>query len=113
MRLLILLAAITIPSASTPAQAPPAEPPRVKPLDTNSPRARADCRRADLHPADSRSKGRFNRLGELPSGQLVLTVYREVGGCPDPVIVRHGYGLGEPAEERARPEQPRPKTRRW
>jgi hypothetical protein len=49
------------------------------------------CRDA-LHPADSREKPGAKRLGELPAGQLVLTVYREENGCPKPVIVRQNIG---------------------
>jgi hypothetical protein len=38
----------------------------------------------------------------------VLTVYREVDGCSEPLIVRHGYGFGE------RPKAPvRPRASRW
>jgi hypothetical protein len=35
---------------------------------------------------------RPRRLDELPSGDLHLTVMREVEGCQEPVIVRQGYG---------------------
>ncbi len=108
MRLLIALAAIAVPLASTPAHTPSAEEARVRPLGG----ARSDCRRADLYPADSAIKGRFNRLGELPPGELVLTVYREVDGCPDPLIVRQGYGFGEPGGEPSS-QTGRPKARRW
>ena len=118
MRLLIALAAVAVPFASTPAHTPsggdstivpPAQDPRVKPL-----RGGANCR-PDVHliDKDQGRKGKFNRLGELPPAQLMLTVYREVDGCSEPVIVRHGYGLGAPpARERdAGPVMPR--ARRW
>ena len=112
MRLLILLAATTIPFASTPAQTPRAADTRIKPLEVKPFGSGAECRRTDVHPADGLGKGKFTRLGELPPGQLVLTVFREVDGCPEPVIVRHGIGLGQSEEEReATP--PRPKARRW
>jgi hypothetical protein len=32
------------------------------------------------------------RLGELPSGDLTLTVVNRVGDCIEPVTIRHGYG---------------------
>jgi len=39
---------------------------------------------------------RLKRLGELPSGNLTLTVVNRVGDCIEPVVVRQGYGaLGE------------------
>ena len=45
-----------------------------------------------------------NKLGELPPGQLYLTVMRDKGsGCYEPVKVRDGYG--------AAPFQPPPKRR--
>ena len=114
MRFLIALGAIAIPLASTPAHTPTAEgakpeaDARVKPLGGG----RSDCRRSDLHPAESVGKGRFNRLGELPPGQFVLTVYREVDGCPDPLIVGQPIGLGEPMVERA-PQPMMLPPRRW
>jgi hypothetical protein len=37
---------------------------------------------------------RASRLGDEPSAALALTVYREVGGCPDPAILRTGIGSG-------------------
>lgn len=45
-----------------------------------------------IHPADSPGKLSIKRLGELPPGQLVLTVYRDENGCPKPVIVRQNIG---------------------
>ena len=47
------------------------------------------------------------KLGELPSGNVVLTVVREVDGCAEPVIVR--YGIGGRAGSRA---APKPRHRR-
>ena len=115
MRLLIALAAVALPFASTPARTPsggdakivpPPQDLRTKPLG-----GRADCRRPDVHLAES-DKGKFNRLGELPPAQLVLTVFREVDGCSEPVIVRHGYGLGAPATD-PQAQHVRPTARRW
>ena len=119
MRLLIALAAIAVPSASAPAHmpsgrdstiVPPAQDPRVKPL-----RGGANCRRPDVHLIEREKgrKGKFNRLGELPPAQLMLTVYREVDGCSEPVIVRHGYGLGAPAARDRDAVPVMPRARRW
>lgn len=110
MRLLFVLAAIAIPFAASPAHSPSASDPRVKPLG-----GRATCARADLHQADRIEKGEFKRLGELPPGQVVLTVYREVQGCHEPVIVGRNYGFDgfdPPRRDRAFPE-PRIRPRRW
>lgn len=95
MRILIALAAIAIPLASTPAHTP--RPDKAKAQEAASGKSlggKPDCRRPDLHPADSVGESRFNRLGELPPGHLVLTVFREVDGCPDPMIVGQPYGFG-------------------
>lgn len=35
---------------------------------------------------------RPNKLGELPPASQFLTVYREVDGCPKPVVVRRDIG---------------------
>jgi hypothetical protein len=34
------------------------------------------------------------RLGDEPPAALVLTVWREVGGCPTPAVLREGIGAG-------------------
>jgi hypothetical protein len=47
--------------------------------------------------ADAPSKLEARRLDELPPGNLILAVMREVDGCVEPVIVRYGYGLGSGA----------------
>ena len=38
----------------------------------------------------NRESPKSKRLGELPPGNVVLTVVREVDGCAAPVIVRYG-----------------------
>jgi hypothetical protein len=37
----------------------------------------------------------LKRLGELPSGNLTLTVVNQVGDCIEPATVRQGYGAME------------------
>lgn len=62
--------------------------------------AKPTCDRfARTHPAQGgdaavliRPPSRAQRLGELPAGDLSLTVQREVNGCVEPVIVREGVG---------------------
>ena len=50
------------------------------------------ARGADASPGDVRPK----RLTELPPANLVLTLYRNIGGCDAPVIVRYGLGARSP-----------------
>ena len=103
MRLIIALAALAIPLASSPAHGPAATPTASPARSEALPLGGPGCRRPDLHPADAINKGKFNRLGELPPAQLVLTVVREVDGCQEPVIVGQRYGFGSPL----------PRARRW
>ena len=94
MRVILALAALAIPLASSPAHGPAAKS-AASPLQSDAtPLGGPGCRRPGVLPADSAAKGEFNRLGELPPGQMVLTVFREVNGCPEPVIVGRNYGFG-------------------
>ncbi len=111
MRLLFALAVLAVPFAASPAHTPeaPAPAPRVYSAPALSdPLA---CANNNLHLADKKDwiKPEAKRLGELPAGNLVLTVVRYVAGCQEPVIVREGYGFGAP--QAAPPEMPR--ARRW
>jgi hypothetical protein len=86
MRLLLLLA-LALPSASAALPGPNAARPQA------SPRA-PDCR-ADLRLRSARRPGKAAKLtplGEEPPAAIILTVYREVGGCLEPAIVRTGLG---------------------
>ena len=75
MRMLILAAALIAPTAAAADYKAPAK----------------HCRDA-LHPADAPGRSAPKKLGELPPGQLVLTVYRQENGCPKPLIVRQNIG---------------------
>jgi hypothetical protein len=75
MRNLILAAALVAPA---PAAADYKAPPQHCP--------------GTIRPADSPGKMSSRRLGELPPGQVVLTVYRAENGCPKPVVVRQNVG---------------------
>lgn len=50
----------------------------------------------DLRVRNARSPQapRPRRLGELPPGDLTLTVVNRVGDCLEPVVVRQGFGGG-------------------
>lgn len=84
---LFVLAALCLPAVSSASPQPAAD--TAQPLLT-----RSDC------PADprlrtvQRSQGSatVNRLGDEPTAALALTVYRQVGGCQVPAIVREGIG---------------------
>ena len=84
MRLLLLLA-LALPSASAAAPSRTGDP-AVAPSQSSDCRAHSRLRMAD-RPAKA---ARATRLGDEPSAALALTVYREVGGCPDPAILRTG-----------------------
>lgn len=61
--------------------------------------------RAECPDAYRQAKGQVLRpqlLGELPPGDLHLTVQREVNGCPVPTVVRQNIGgvQSEPMEKR-------------
>jgi hypothetical protein len=86
MRLLLLLA-LALPSASAALPASGASRPQAS---TRAPDCRADLR---LRSAQRRGgPAKLTPLGEEPSAAIILTVYREVGGCPEPAIVRTGLG---------------------
>jgi hypothetical protein len=38
-----------------------------------------------------------SKLGDLPPGNLMLTVVREIDGCPQDTVIRTNYG-GKPAQ---------------
>ena len=92
MRLPILLAALAFPASSTAAPAPD----RAEPRNMGSSLDRRNCPRAAVHRAEGLGKAESKRLGELPSGNLILAVVRDVNGCQEPVVVRYGYGIREP-----------------
>ena len=90
MRVLILAAAL-LPPPSTPA-ADPAPRAREWSPSSSPPLSNSECRRPSLRPAETPIPKEAKRLGELPPGDLILTVYREIDGCLEPVIVRQDVG---------------------
>ncbi len=111
MRLLplaFLLAAV--PAAAAPTGDAPAA--RQAPVTHPMVRPAGDtCKRPDLHQAETPQAAEHRKLGELPPGDLILSVYNQVGGCMEPVIVR--YGDGRPAPGPGQPEPVRPGARVW
>ena len=94
---LVILAALALPASSL------AQPPRPAPAHNPDKfaGARLDCMSSRIQHARPGAKARFNRLGELPSGDLQLAVVRQIEGCQEPVIVRQGYGaLADPEPRR-------------
>jgi hypothetical protein len=86
MRLALVALVLALPAASS-AEAP-------GPLKAGRTAALAPLCRQDMkvRPARDRDKLRARRLGELPAGDLTLTVVNRVGDCIEPLTVRQGYG---------------------
>ena len=83
MRLVIALSTILLPAAALAAQ-PAAK--RLAPVPVKQ------CQKADIVHAKMWAKPEMKKLGELPSGDLRLGVHRQIGGCLEPVVVRHNIG---------------------
>ena len=84
MRLLLLFAFV-LPSASAAAPAPDAR------SIVSTPR---NCAKPGLRMAKRGQGARVTRLGDEPPAMLAFTVYREVGGCPEPAVLVEGIGSG-------------------
>ena len=57
-----------------------------------------ECTDVRVRHAEETKNIRGQRLGELPPGDLILAVDREIDGCRKPVIVRYGIGSGAQLE---------------
>jgi hypothetical protein len=58
-----------------------------------SPASSAECPRTTAHIAvDRDGKLQPRKLNELPPANAYKAVYRRVGGCEVPVVVRYGVG---------------------
>ncbi|HYI39779.1 MAG TPA: hypothetical protein VE053_05615 [Allosphingosinicella sp.] len=88
MRLAFLALALTLPAASS--ALPTAAPPRLG-ADSSPPRLCGDDMKA--RPIRSPEAAKPKRLGELPPGDLTLTLLNRVGDCIEPVVVRQGFGV--------------------
>jgi hypothetical protein len=97
MRLAFLALALTLPAASS---ALPVSPRTAAPAPHGLAAGAMPSRfcRDDMkvRPISSPQGAGAKRLGELPPGDLTLTVVNRVGDCIEPVTVRQGYGaLGD------------------
>jgi len=111
MRRIAAATLILLPLTATAAQPQP-RPPAASPPAIEQPSAQAKPRCDRFGRVEHAGEGavlqappaRPRRLDELPAGDLHLTVVREVDGCQEPVIVRHGYGAvrEQPADRSGR-----------
>jgi hypothetical protein len=85
MRLALVALALALPAASS-AEAPAAK--------TAAP-ARLCLDPFKVTPVKAPAAPQLKRLGELPPGNLTLTVVNQVGDCIEPVVVRQGFGAME------------------
>lgn len=106
MGFIFALAALALPFASASAgeTAPPAS--------ASGAGRQSDCANSNVHLADIRPKAEAKRLDQLPPGDLILTVVRDIDRCQVPVIVGRGYGFNAPVQDR-RPARPPVRARRW
>lgn len=86
MRLALVALAFALPAASS-AEAP--VPPTAGPAAVPARFCSDDMRVRD---ARSPQAPQLRRLGELPPGDLTLTVFNRVGDCIEPAVVRQGIG---------------------
>jgi hypothetical protein len=85
---LFVLAALCLPAISS--AAPQPAPERAQPL-LGSRDCPPDARlRTAQRPA---GQATVNRLGDEPTAAAALAVYRHVGGCQTPAIIREGIGF--------------------
>lgn len=93
MRLAFLALALALPATSSAQPAAPpsgaAAPHRL--LDNAVP-SRFCGDYMKVRPIRSPGGPKARRLGELPPGDLTLTVLNRVGDCIEPVTLRQGYG---------------------
>ena len=91
MRLAFLALGLVLPTASSALPAAPAAVPHR--LHSGAAMPSRFCRDdMKIRPVRSPRSGSPRRLGDLPSGDLTLTVLNRVGDCIEPATVRQGYG---------------------
>ena len=88
MRLLILSALLALPVAAT---AAPFGPARDMPVFNPKASDAANCPATSRYEASRRGKTlKAQKLGELPDADLYRAVYRTIGKCEAPIIVKYG-----------------------
>lgn len=85
MRLALIALAVVLPAASSAGIPVPPKPAHATP-------ARICDQDLRLRNVRTPQGVRLKRLGELPPGDLTLTVLNQVGRCIEPVVVRQGIG---------------------
>jgi len=91
MRLLLLGALLMAPAYAASAPSPAGDMPVIKPGPANSD-ARECPPTSRFHAARRDGKLYPRRLDELPMADAYAAVYRHIGKCEAPVIVRFGIG---------------------
>ncbi|MEA3010149.1 MAG: hypothetical protein QOJ91_1841 [Sphingomonadales bacterium] len=90
MRLAAFALALTLPAVSSALPAP-SKPPHPSAHAAIPSRLCGDD--IKVRPVRSPDGPKAKRLGDLPPGDLTLTVVNRVGDCIEPVTVRQGYGI--------------------
>lgn len=107
MRLLLPAAALVLSTGSAAAPPAPSARPAVPLLPNAGPVADdKECEDTKVRHADETEAPASRRLGELPDGNLILAVERQVDGCRKPVIVRYGIGGAADPQHRQAPVVP-------
>jgi hypothetical protein len=89
--MLMLLAALVMLAAASASPAPARDMPVISP-NAGQP---ATCPAISRYHASRRGKTpQAKKLGELPDADVYATVYRRVGGCETPIIVKYGVAGG-------------------
>jgi hypothetical protein len=107
MRMLILPLLLTASAGA----AAPAETPAARESMSSAAAPKERCQRIGVHDARAPLSPVHRKLGELPPGDTLLAVYRQVDGCMEPVIVR--YGDGRAPDAAPVPDPVRPRARVW
>ena len=93
MRLLILAAALALPASAASAPAPAGGMPVINP----GPSAADECPPTSRFHAARRAgaeRPEARKLTDLPAADMYMSVYRRIGRCEAPIIVRYGLGTG-------------------